>query len=137
MSKNLKIAGWIARIVVIAIFAMVVPQKLAYGADTAAIFDAIGGRPAATATALVEALAIVLLLLPRTVVFGGLLAMATMSGAIVTHVVKIGFEGAAGMMFGMAVVALIAGGVVVFLNRGMLPGAGGGRDAGSTTSAVE
>jgi len=108
MSKQSKIIGWALRIIVAGIFAMGVIPKLTGGA--ALLAEKLpGGDTAVLAIALAEALAIVLILVPKTVLVGSVLAALIMLGAIASHVVgPVGFEGDFAAMFVMALIALAA-----------------------------
>jgi hypothetical protein len=70
-------------------------------------------------------MASILLLAPRTVVFGAALSLATMTGAIVSHVTKLGIVlpvvGDQGELFALAVVVFMCSGVVLSLHARDLP----------------
>ncbi|MEO0630599.1 MAG: hypothetical protein AAFY46_07705 [Planctomycetota bacterium] len=120
----------VLRVGVAGIFGLLAFQKIPYHANTQAIFEGIGGYPAALATVALELVAAVLILVPRTVPAGALLSMGAMFGAISTHVLFIGvavqFPSAAdpsvtesdgGTLFGMAVATLLASVVVLAMHR--------------------
>jgi len=102
------IASWITRLVVVAIFAMGAIPKFTGGA--AELADLLPGGPIAIyAIGAIEALAIVLILVPRTSLIGSALAALVMLGAIGSHVVgPVGMEGDFATMFIMALIALAA-----------------------------
>jgi NADH dehydrogenase len=70
-----------------------------------------------------ELVAGVLLLAPRTVVFGALLSLSVISGAIASHVLFLGIEvmGDGGQLFALAVVVFVACSAVLTLRRTELP----------------
>jgi hypothetical protein len=85
--------------------------------------DALGvGRGAVAGIGLVEALAVLLILVPRTRVVGGLLAAGTMVGALFSHATAIGFSGSpAAEMWPLALVVLSAATTLVTLRRREIP----------------
>ena len=74
---------------------------------------------------MVELIASVLLLVPRTAVYGAILALGTISGAIFAHLTKLGLTIPAvddhGELFALAVVVLVGSLVVLFIHRGKIP----------------
>jgi len=140
-AKPLAITSWVLQVIIIAILAMAAfPSR--------ALFEGLGAEPAGRyAVGIIEIIAIVLLLIPKTAVYGGIVAALAMLGAIGSHVTRLGVsidaealgqpealasvEGPA--MFGMAVVVLLASLGVVFIRRGQLP-IGGGASAASSAS---
>lgn len=115
---------WAAQIGVALILAQTLFFKFTYAAETAVIFADRGGRPAATAVGVVELLCVVLLLIPRTAVFGAALSLAVIGGAIFTHLTSLGIqivdpqtgEGDGGLLFGLAI-AVALGSLVVLAYR--------------------
>ena len=97
-------------------------DKFLYGDDTRQIFEEAlgGGRAFASAVGLAEIAAGVLILIPKFTPIGGLLAMGVMAGAIGSHVWKLGFEGQAGAMAGVAMVVFVAAAVATYIRRGAL-----------------
>lgn len=96
--------------------------KFFYPEETRVMFEeGLGaGRTFATMVGLAEVSAAVLIVIPKTAIFGALLAMVVMLGAIGSHVMKLGFEGQAGMFAGLAALIFLAAGVVAWLRRGAL-----------------
>ncbi|MEL6796856.1 MAG: hypothetical protein AAFO89_08535 [Planctomycetota bacterium] len=120
----------VLRLGVAGIYGILAAQKIPYHPNTQAIFEDIGGYPAALATVALELVAAVLVLVPKTVPIGALLSMGAMFGAIGTHVLFIGvtvqFPSAAdstvtesdgGTLFGMAGATLIVSGMVLVMHR--------------------
>jgi uncharacterized membrane protein YphA (DoxX/SURF4 family) len=124
-----KIGVWTAQIVVAVVLAQTLFFKFTYAPETQVIFANRGGRPAATAVGLVELLCVILLLVPRTAVFGALLSLFVISGAIFTHLTSLGIqvidpatgEGDGGLLFGLALVVALGSTVVVALRWRQLP----------------
>ncbi len=124
-----QIIAWIAQVIVAAILAQTLFFKLTYAPETQTIFAQLGGRPAATASAVVELVAVILLLIPRTAIYGALLALTTISGAIMAHLFLLGVRipdpssggDDGGLLFILAWVVAVASSVIVWLRWHELP----------------
>jgi hypothetical protein len=120
---------WAAQLAVAAILAQTLWFKFTYAPETQVIFGPRGGRPAATAVGIVELICVVLLLIPRTAGVGAALALATITGAIVTHLTSLGLtitnpttgESDGGLLFGLAVAVVVASVVVLAYRWRQLP----------------
>lgn len=115
--------SWTAQIVAAAIFAATLPAK--FGADPGSVelFTVLGVEPyGRLGLGMMEALAVVLLLVSRTAVLGGLLTVGLLSGAILAHLTVLGvvFQGDASL-FAMAVIGWIAGATIALLRRRAIP----------------
>ena len=85
-SRARTVALWAAQIVVAGMFLFSGGLKLAGVAVMVGLFDAIGiGQWFRYLTGSIEVVAALLLLSPRLALFGALLAIPTMLGAVVTH----------------------------------------------------
>ena len=75
---------------------------------------------------IMELIAAVLLLTPRFVWAGAILAMAATSGAIVSHLTFLGIEvqGDKGLLFFLAIAVLVTSAIALFLHRMQIPGFG-------------
>lgn len=112
------IASWAARIIIGGLFIFTGIFKLTGNPEAQETFAQIGGAPMMYLTGVIELIGAALLLIPRTRVYGGLLAMGTMGGAIVSHLT--------GMvpndeMFPLAIVLFLLSGLVLYLHRAELP----------------
>ncbi len=72
---------------------------------------------------IVELIAAVLLLTPRFVWAGAILAMAATGGAIVSHLTFLGIEvqGDKGLLFFLAIAVFVTSGIALFLHRMQIP----------------
>ena len=89
-----------------------------------AMFTELGVEPfGRIAAGISELAAVVLLLIPATAALGGLMAAGMMVGAIGSHLAVLGIEvnGDGGLLFGMAIVVLLAGLTVASIRRQSLP----------------
>ena len=118
-------ASWTCQIIAAAILAQTLFFKFTYAPETRLIFERLGGRPAATAAGVMELVCAVLLLLPRMAIFGALLSLGVIAGAIGTHLFVIGIDvvdpatgrGDGGLLFGLAVAIAALSLVILALRR--------------------
>ncbi len=112
--------SWAAQIIAAVILAQALFFKFAGAPESVYIFQQLGVEPwGRYATAVFELIAVVLLLTPRMAGFGGILAVVLMLGAIGSHLTRLGInvQGDGGLLFGMAIVTLIAGATVARIRR--------------------
>jgi hypothetical protein len=116
-------AVWIAQLAAAAILGQTLFFKFSGAAESVWIFTTLGAEPwGRLGSGAVEALAVVLLLVPRLAVFGALLGAGTMLGAIASHALFLGIEvqGDGGLLFALANVVLVACAIVIALRRAQL-----------------
>jgi len=112
-TKGLLITRWASKVALAGILTIMgwMP-KLVMAAESEPLAEKLadyGGRGAVTGIGVMEAVAVILILIPKTAVFGAGLGVALMLGAIGSHVSGIvGFGGEDGMFTIMFVVALVA-----------------------------
>jgi len=143
MSKNMKIISWVMRFALAAGFvAMGAFPKLTGDQMAKELFEKLGAEPMGRiAVGSTEALIAILLLAPKTTVYGGILAMGLMLGALFSHFTKLGFPMDPLPGFPsppplgiFAVVFLVIGAAITFLHRGALPF---GKSSGAAASNRE
>ncbi len=89
--KTKSILFWILRIVVAIILLQTLYFKFGAKPESVYIFTTVGMEPwGRIGSGIVELIATILLLIPRTTAFGAGLSMGTMSGAIFFHLTKLG-----------------------------------------------
>ena len=122
LAKTPSVIAWIAQLLAAAILGMAALAKLTSNPDSVALFTTLGVEPwGRYLVGACETVAVLLLLRPRTAVLGGLLATGLMVGAIGSHLFKLGVQyNGDPSLFGMAVVVLFAGILVVYLRRASL-----------------
>ncbi|HEX2639056.1 MAG TPA: hypothetical protein VHL50_00715 [Pyrinomonadaceae bacterium] len=127
MSPATTIISWVCRIAVAAILFQTLFFKFTGAEESKYIFSTVlspeleaYGR---IGSGIVELIAVVLLLVPRTAWLGALVAMGTISGAILSHLTVLGIEvkGDGGLLFGLAVTVFVLSGIVLLLHRKELP----------------
>jgi putative oxidoreductase len=101
------IALWIVQIATAAMFLLAGSLKLAGIPAMVGLFDAIGiGQWFRYLTGSIEVVSAILLLVPSLAFFGALLLVATMVGAIMTHLFIVGGSPAPAIVLGAAAAAI-------------------------------
>ena len=90
-SKNARVVSWILQLAAVFILGQSLFFKFTGAPETVALFEVLGAEPwGRYATALAELAAVVLLLVPRTITIGAILALGVITGAILSHLTKLG-----------------------------------------------
>ena len=127
MSSATTIISWVCRIAVAVILFQTLFFKFTGAEESKYIFSTVlspeleaYGR---IGSGIIELIAVVLLLVPRTAWLGALLSLGTISGAIFTHLTLLGIEvkGDGGLLFALAVTVFVLSAVVLLLHRKELP----------------
>lgn len=111
---------WICRIVAALILLQTLFFKFSASPESVYIFSQVGIEPwGRIGTGVMELIAAILLLIPRFSVFGALLAVGLMVGAIVTHLFILGIEvmNDGGLLFIYALIVLLASLYVLWRGR--------------------
>ena len=120
-TNNLKSIGtWLLRLIAAVILVQTLYFKFTASEESVYIFKALGMEPwGRIGIGVMELIASILILYPRTTVFGGLLAMGLMSGAIFFHLSKLGIEvmGDGGQLFVYALLVSLSSLALVLMNR--------------------
>ncbi len=120
MKRAESIAAWFTAV----IFLQTLYFKFTGAPESKYIFETLGAEPAGRiGSGVAELIAAVLLIIPRTRLYGALMGMGIMTGAILSHVAFLGIEiqGDGGLLFSMAVASFLACCLVVFMRRNELP----------------
>lgn len=128
LSRPALIASWLCQLTAAAILGQTLFFKFTGAPESRYIFATLGVEPwGRIGTGVLELVAVALLLFPRTPALGAVLAMGLMGGAILSHLTKLGIEvqGDHGLLFTLALVTLVAAGIVALLRRRELPVVGG------------
>lgn len=111
---------WMLRIVAAFIMLQTLYFKFTAQPESVYIFSTLGMEPAGRiGTGIVELVASILLLVPRTTWIGALLGLGTMSGALFFHLTKLGIQvnGDGGQLFLYAITTFICCLVLLILQR--------------------
>lgn len=124
MVKKSKIVSWVLRLAIAAILLQTLYFKFTGAPESVYIFETMGMEPyGRIGTGLVELAASVLLFWPGMTWAGALLALGVISGAIMSHLTKLGIvvldDG--GLLFGMAVFVWCSSAVLLWLPRHAFP----------------
>jgi uncharacterized membrane protein YphA (DoxX/SURF4 family) len=125
-TKIIKLIDWAFRVVVAVILLQTLFFKFTGAKESIYIFTTLGAEPwGRIGSGVVELIASVLLLFPRTVVFGAILALGTISGAIMAHFTRLGITIPAvddhGTLFVLALIVFVGSVVVLYFHRREIP----------------
>ena len=127
LSKGLLILSWICRIVVAIILLQTLFFKFTGAEESKYIFSTLMGAQnewiGRIGSGVVELIATVLILNPSTTWLGALLALGTISGAIFSHLTKLGIvvKDDGGLLFILAIVVFVCSAVVLIIHRKAIP----------------
>jgi uncharacterized membrane protein YphA (DoxX/SURF4 family) len=94
--------------------------KFSASEESVYIFSTLGMEPwGRIGTGVMELVAAILILIPRTTAFGALLAIGLMAGAIFFHFTKLGIEvkGDGGLLFVYALIVFISSAILLWLYK--------------------
>jgi uncharacterized membrane protein YphA (DoxX/SURF4 family) len=124
LTRNAAIMSWICQLVAAAILLQTLYFKFTGAPESVYIFTTLGLEPwGRIGSGVVELVAAILLLIPATAGFGAVLALGVISGAIMSHLTKLGIEvqGDGGLLFGLAIVVFVTSLIVGWLRRESIP----------------
>lgn len=115
--------SWILRGAAAAILLQTLFFKFTGAKESVYIFSTLGMEPwGRIGSGVAELIASILLLLPSTVVYGALLSLGIISGAILSHLTKLGIAlpavGDQGELFTLAVIVFVCSLGTLYLHRG-------------------
>ncbi len=116
--------SWLLRIIAAGIFLQTLFFKFTASEESVYIFSTLGMEPyGRIGSGVAELIASILILIPRTTIYGALLGMGILGGAIVSHLFVLGIEvkNDGGLLFGLAVVAFLCCAVLAFQNKREIP----------------
>jgi hypothetical protein len=129
LSKGQTIASWIIQTIVALILFQTLFFKFTGAAESRYIFSRLGLEPwGRIGSGVVELIACILLLHPRTVALGAILAIGVIGGAIMSHLTKLGIvvvnsDGTpdGGLLFILAITVFIGSAIILVLRREQIP----------------
>ena len=127
--------SWILQVIVALILGQTLFFKFTGAPETVAMFEVLGAEPMGRyATAVMELVCAVLLLVPRTSVVGAIASVGVISGAIMAHLTKLGIdidpvklgdprlEPLAGpSLFAMAMIVFFGSLIIIAIRRTQIP----------------
>lgn len=127
MSSKLKIISWICRIAVAVILFQTLFFKFTGAEESKYIFSTLMGPEfeayGRIGSGVIELFAVILLLMPSKAWLGAVIALGTISGAIMSHLTMLGIvvKDDGGLLFGLAVTVFVLSGIVLLIHRRDLP----------------
>ncbi|MBA3649657.1 MAG: DoxX family protein [Chitinophagales bacterium] len=123
--KNRKtILLWILKLIAAVIMLQTLYFKFSAHPEAVYIFSKLGMEPyGRIAIGIMELIASVLVLIPRTSWFGALMAIGLMGGAIFFHLTKLKIivYNDGGKLFAMALAVFICSSIILWMNRNKIP----------------
>ena len=127
MSKKLTIISWVCRIAVALILAQTLFFKFSGAEESKYIFSTVLSPEAEAygriGSGIVELIAVIFLLVPRFVWLGSVVAIGTISGAIMSHLTILGIEvkNDGGLLFALALIVFVLSAGLLLIHRHELP----------------
>lgn len=121
------IVSWALRLIVAVILLQTLFFKFTGAEESKFIFSTLMGSELEVVgrigSGVVELVAVILLFIPRAVWLGAIIALATISGAIFSHLTKLGIivQDDGGLLFGLAVLVFVISSTILFIHRGEIP----------------
>jgi len=124
LTRNQTIVSWILQIIVALILFQTLFFKFTGAEESKYIFTRLGLEPwGRIGSGVVELIAVVLLLYQRTVALGAILSAGVISGAIFSHLTKLGIvvKDDGGLLFSLALIVFVGSLAILFIRRGQIP----------------
>ncbi len=127
MSSILKIISWICRIAVAIILLQTLFFKFTGAEESKYIFTTLMGAEfeayGRIGSGAVELFAAIFLLIPKTAWLGAFISLGTISGAIFSHLTKLGIvvKDDSGLLFVLATIVFVFSGIILVIHRRELP----------------
>jgi putative oxidoreductase len=127
MSSKLNIISWICRVIVAVILFQTLFFKFTGAEESKYIFSTLMGPELEAygriGSGIVELFAVIMLLTPSKAWLGAVVALGTISGAIMGHLTMLGIvvKDDGGLLFALAVTVFVLSGIVVLIHRRDLP----------------
>jgi hypothetical protein len=128
--KGFIVLSWTLRGIAAVILLQTLFFKFTAAKESVYIFSTLGLEPwGRIGTGVMELIAAILLLAPPTVAYGAIISLGVISGAIFSHLTRLGVTLPAvddhGELFALAVTVFVCSAAVLFLHRNELPLVGG------------
>ena len=117
---NKKVFSWVLRLVVVLILVQTLYFKFTAASESVYIFETLGIEPyGRIGSGIVELIASILILIPRTTFLGAIVGLGTMTGAILAHITKLGIivNNDKGTLFTMAVIVFISCAILIYFQK--------------------
>ncbi len=127
MSGTLKIVSWVCRVIVALILLQTLFFKFTGAEESKYIFTTLMGAEyeaiGRIGSGIAELIAAILLLVPNTVPLGALVSLGVISGAIFSHLTKLGIvvKDDGGTLFGLALLVFALSLILLYIHRQEIP----------------
>lgn len=124
LTKTQSIISWICQILAAVILAQTLYFKFTGAEESKFIFSTLNAEPwGRIGSGVMELIAAILLIIPRTAAVGAFLILGLMTGAIGAHLTKLGIvvKDDGGLLFALALITFTSGATVLMLRRKQLP----------------
>ncbi len=128
IASALTIFSWVLRLVAAGILLQTLFFKFTAAPESVYIFTQVGAEPwGRIGSGVIELVAAILILVPRTTWLGSLIALGLMAGAILSHLTVLGIEvqGDKGLLFSLAIAVFASSALLLLIFRRDLPLIGG------------
>jgi len=115
---------WIVKGIAVVILVQTLFFKFTGAEESIYIFQTLGVEPVGRiGSGIVELIASILILIPRTTLLGAILALGTMAGAIFSHIFVLGIvvKDDGGTLFTLAIITLICCLILVYNQKNKIP----------------
>ena len=115
---------WIVKLIAVVILVQTLYFKFTGAEESVYIFTTLGVDPyGRIGSGIVELIASILILIPRTTLLGALLAIGTMVGAIFSHIFVLGIvvKDDGGTLFALAIITLICCLILIYNQKNKIP----------------
>ena len=124
LTRTQSIVSWVLQIIVAVILFQTLFFKFTGAEESKYIFMTVGAEPwGRIGSGILELVAVLLLLIPATVTIGAALAVGAASGAILSHLTRLGVvvKDDGGLLFALAVTVFISSAIILVIRRAEIP----------------
>lgn len=124
MTQKINYVSWLLQLIVAGILLQTLFFKFTGAEESVYIFTQVGAEPwGRIGSGIIELIAAALILIPRTVTLGALLSLGTISGAILSHLTKLGIvvKDDGGLLFILAIVVFVCSAGILWMRRREIP----------------
>ncbi len=115
---------WIVKLIAVTILVQTLYFKFTASAESVYIFSTLGIEPyGRIGSGIVELIASLLILISRTTLLGSIIGLGIMTGAIISHLTKLGIEvqNDGGTLFILALTTFLCCAILVYANKSKIP----------------
>jgi hypothetical protein len=124
LTRTQSLISWALQFVVALILFQTLFFKFTAAEESVYIFRTLGMEPwGRIGSGVAELIAALLLLHPRTAAVGAALSLGVISGAIISHLTKLGIvvKGDGGLLFGLAITVFVGSAAILVVRRAQVP----------------